>query len=81
MYILHRVYRKSGNMNHSTQFFYIDTPKDGSIPTEVKNRFYNICAADSADETIDYGFTQIENHDGGVLRTEVIKPMPTAEQA
>ena len=76
MFILHRVYRENGTMGHSTQYF--DTkPVDGKLPQDVKNRVYAVCDADGNKESIDYALCQVVDDNGGVWRTEVIKPMPT----
>lgn len=81
MFMIHRIYRKSGVMEHSTQFFNTPIPENRQMPLDVKNRMFNICAADGADETIDYALCQVVDHSGGVWRTEIIKPMPNDEQA
>ena len=80
MYILHRIYRKSKEMNHSTQFFpNVEIPVNtAELPQEVKNRLYQICAADGNDADIDYAMVQAVDHNGVVWRTEVIKPMPNS---
>ena len=81
MFMIHRITRKSGEMEHSTQFFDTPIPEERRLPLDVQNRMFNICAADGADETIDYAMCQVVDQNGGVWRTEIIKPMPTAEQA
>lgn len=81
MFMIHRINRKSGKMEHSTQFFDIPIQQDRRLPLDVQNRMFNICAADGADATIDYALCQVVDENGGIWRTEIVKPMPDAEQA
>ena len=81
MFIIHRIFRKSKEMGHSTQFFNDPIPENRRLPLDVQNRMFNICAADGADETIDYALCQVVDQNGDMWRTEIIKPMPSAEQA